>query len=262
MPTSMLRGLPLALCALALLATGCGGADDDAVTSDQLAGRTFAAETVDGHDLVEGSQLTFTFESGALAFDAGCNRMAGSTEMAGGRLRLTDDPVSTMMSCGSARDAQDRWLAQLLTDGVRVTQRDGTLALDADGVTIPLRETDLQTGQRQITDTTWTLKAIGDRDGGRTAVPAGVRPPTLRLSAGQSELFTGCNSGGGSAELTDDGFVVFGPQRLTMMACTEPGSQEVEQAMTAVLDGKAALAFEGDDLLVMKDGRSLLFAAG
>lgn len=259
----MLRRLPLAICALALLVAGCGGDDEDAnVTREQLAGRTFVADTVAGHDLVPGSQLSFTFESGAVAFDAGCNRMAASTEMADGRLTLTDDATSTMMSCGAALDAQERWLAGLLRDGVRVRDRDGTLQLEADGVTIPLRESDAPVGPRPITDTTWTLTAFGDRDGKRTDVPAGGQPATLRLSGGQSEIFTGCNNGGGAADVTADGFVVFGPQRLTRMACTDPGRQRVEQAMTTVLDGKAALGFEGDDLIVTRNGRFLVFSAG
>jgi heat shock protein HslJ len=259
----MPQRLLLILSALALAATGCGDADDgDAVSHESLAGQTFVADTVQGHALVAGSHLTFTFEPGALAFDAGCNRMAASAQMSDGELVLTDDPISTLMSCGAALDAQERWLADLLREGVAVRERDGTVQLEADGVTIPLRASETPPGQRAITDTTWTLTAIGDRDGSRAAVPGGDQPPTLRLSGGQSELFTGCNTGGGDAAVTADGFVVFGPQRLTLMACAEPQRQQVEQAMTAVLDGKAALGFEGDDLVVTKDGRFLVFSAG
>ena len=41
----------------------------------------------------------------------------------------------------------------------------------------------------------------------------------------------------------------------------DPAVQKAEKAMTTVLDGKAAMGFENQNLVISKDGRFLVFSA-
>ena len=63
------------------------------VTASQLNGKKFQSTTVTGHDLVPGTHITLTFESGQLGAQAGCNTMSAPYEVSGGTLRWTSEPA-------------------------------------------------------------------------------------------------------------------------------------------------------------------------
>lgn len=124
---------------VALLATACGG-DAAAPTADELDGRTFTSTSVDGHDLVEGSEITLTFEAGTMAAQAGCNTITGGFDVADGVLAWSGPPAMTQMGCEQPLAEQDQWLAEQLTTGMDVSLADDELTLESDGVTITLTE--------------------------------------------------------------------------------------------------------------------------
>src|SRR4051812_35131499 len=81
-----IRLLAVALAALLLAVVGCSkdnadvttGSNPEGVTVAALDGRTFVSADVTGHSLVPGSQVTVSFENGAVRANAGCNSIGGN----------------------------------------------------------------------------------------------------------------------------------------------------------------------------------------
>lgn len=257
------------LTSLVLLAVaGCGDSDESsgetagAVQSAGLDGRTFVSTAVTGHVLVAGTELTLRFDAGTLGVSAGCNTISGGYAIEDGTLRWTSEPAQTMIGCEPALQRQDEWLAELFADGLDASSSGSELRLARGNVVLALREGTAAGTPPPIAGTSWTLETISSRDGTSTNVPAGVQAPKLRIGEdGTAEVFAGCNRGSARAQLRDDGFVVFGPLALTKKAC-DATAMRVEQAVTAVLRGRVALAFEGERLSAAKDGNRLTFSAG
>lgn len=236
-------------------ASGEGTTTTAAGTASDLAGTTFDSTSVSGHELVEGTQIRLTFDAERMGANAGCNTMTGAYAFADGDLRWTEAPAATMMGCEADLQAQDEWLAALLTEGVEAELDDETLTLTTDTVTIVLQAE----ADASLTGTAWTLESIIDGDTA-SSVPAGVEPPTLEIAAdGTVTLFGGCNRGGGTVVITD-ATLTFEPLVLTMMAC-EGEAGTVEAAVTAVLDGSVDVAIEGDSLTITNGDRGLVYTA-
>lgn len=126
----------LVLVVLALTAlAGCGGSDEL-----DLDGTMFVSTSVEGHDLVENTSVSLTFEDGNMSANAGCNTMAAGYEVDDGTLRWTGEVASTLMGCVDDVAAQDQWLTELLTDGVEAEQDGETLTLTDGDLEITLEE--------------------------------------------------------------------------------------------------------------------------
>jgi heat shock protein HslJ len=128
-----------ALAALVLL-TACGsdGSSDGAGGASppekaDLEASTYTSNDVSGHQLVEGSTITLSFQEGTMAAKAGCNTMTGEYEVSDGTLRWTGPVAATQMACptGDLAD-QDQWLTENFTDGMDATLEEGTLTLTND----------------------------------------------------------------------------------------------------------------------------------
>jgi len=117
---------------LALGACGSEGAD--------LAGRTFTSTEVRGHDLVEGSTITLTFEEGRISANGGCNTLNGSATWDGDTLEVAEPLASTMMACDEALMAQDQWLTGYLTSSPALAVDGDTMTLGDDTTGITLSE--------------------------------------------------------------------------------------------------------------------------
>jgi heat shock protein HslJ len=102
---------------------------------DSLDG-AFVSSSVEGHELVPDSQLTFTFDGDTLSVNAGCNTMSSSYEIADSTLSWTGVPAATMMACSDDLTAQDAWITGLLTKGMDADGLDG-------GTTLTLKSGDV-----------------------------------------------------------------------------------------------------------------------
>ena len=232
-----------------------GGAGAAAPTADDLDGRTFLSTSVEGHELVADSVLRLSFEGDLLTAHAGCNTMTGGYGIDAGTLAWADTPAATMMACEDDLMTQDAWVAEALTAGMAAELEGGMLSLSDDGVLIELEEeTDTP-----LTGTAWTLDTLISNEAA-SSLPADVDPPTLEIAEdGTLTLFSGCNTGGGTAVIGED-TLELEPLRLTMMACEgEPGT--VEAAVLAVLDGTVEVAIDGKVLTLTKGDNALGFRA-
>lgn len=137
------RGVRLAV--LVAVLSGCamgdsGGRSGDVETGPSgLEGRTFTSTDVRGHDLVEGTKVTLSFDENHISARAGCNTMFGAARWDDGTLRIGGDSLaSTMMACAPDLQAQDQWLTRLLTSSPRIEYDGGSLRIgDAtSGVTL------------------------------------------------------------------------------------------------------------------------------
>lgn len=136
----LLRFAILALVALTGLLSACGddGGDDsgdgggDEVTAGDLEGTTWVSTDVTGHDLVEGTEVTLTFEDDRLSMAAGCNTQTAGYEITDSRLTLTTEVAATMMGCPDDLAAQDQWLASFFADGADLTLAGGLIVVSGD----------------------------------------------------------------------------------------------------------------------------------
>jgi heat shock protein HslJ len=137
-----LRSATVLAAVAALTLSACGDDDDDAAdapTADQLDGRVFGATDIDGHDIVEGSEITITFTGDQLSVTTGCNGLTGGFTIDGGRL-VTGDLASTMMACEEPLMAQEQWITAFLGSSPTIELDGSELDLDSGDDSIDLSE--------------------------------------------------------------------------------------------------------------------------
>lgn len=252
----------LTLTALAVLLLGACNVFAQAVppTGPALAGREFWSTGMQGRALVPGTRVALTFDQdGTLGASAGCNSMGGTWSLDGTTLRAGIGQM-TEMGCPDDRFAQDDWLIDWLSSGLKaMTEADG-LILEGAGVTMTLLDRELADPDRPLAGTTWVLngleQGVGDA-GVVSSVPSGVRA-TIRLDRDQLTVDTGCNTGAASASVNGD-MLTIGPLALTKRGC-ERDAAEVERMMTEVLQGAVRVEVDGGILrLTGPDGGGLMF---
>lgn len=120
---------------------------------------------------------------------------------------------------------------------------------------------DTGTGTTQTADgiegVTWKLMNIGVQ-GSASSLPANVDAPTLEFEDGEVQVFNGCNSGSGPAEITDK-TIEFGPIALTKKGCDQVASQ-IEQYFSYGTKGDVKYeTTQGNLVLEGKQQVSLVF---
>jgi heat shock protein HslJ len=128
-------GLALVTC---IVLAACGGDDDGGSppTADDLDGRSFVATEIDGHDIVEGSEIVITFDAGTLVIEAGCNTQRGGYTIEDGVLSV-DAMAATRMACDEALMTQDTLVAGIVASG-------STVELDGDDLVVASPDTTMK----------------------------------------------------------------------------------------------------------------------
>src|SRR5829696_4142498 len=104
-----------------------------------LPGRTFVSTAVEGFTLVDGTQISLTFDTPALAANAGCNTLTGAWAVEGDVLATSGGLAQTEMACDPpALMDQDTWLSSVLTSRPTLTLDGDTLTITAQGATVTL----------------------------------------------------------------------------------------------------------------------------
>lgn len=127
--TAALALVPLSACSAPAESASSGGSP---VTVDELAGREMVATSADGRDLVHGSEITLSVQSGQLSSNAGCNMINGPIEISEGVLTLTSHAAMTMMMCDDELMDQETWFSDFLESGPRISA-DGDAVRLSDG---------------------------------------------------------------------------------------------------------------------------------
>ena len=239
------RTVALAATALLLVACTSGGTPSAAPVS--IAGRTFLSTEVQGHGLVAGTRVRLSFVAGQVGINAGCNSMSGAYRIADGRL-VTTNMASTEMGCAAPLMDQDRWIGAFM-GGAMLTVAGDTLTLKNGDIAMTLKDSAVADPERPLEGTRWVVDGIVAGDTVST-VPQGVTA-TITIAKGRIDVETGCNSGGGAAEIKD-GHLAIGPIVLTKMACAG-GTVALERAVTGVLSGDVAYTIQAGGLTLTAD---------
>lgn len=268
--TTMIRRMLIAgLVVLGLVVAGCGddggevdtggpttstAEPDSGSSGDELDGRTFLSTgvTVDGeeHPLVEGTQVTVTFDAGTLGASAGCNQIGGDVSLGGGRLQ-TGALAMTEMGCDEPLMEQDEWLADFLSSGPAWSLDGDTLTLTGeDGTVIVLVDREVADPDRALVGPTWTGESIIE---GETAssITEGFEPTFEFSDDGTVSIFDGCNQGSANYEIEGDE-ITFDSGAFTLMACPE-GSEAPQQAVAVLLSAPSVSYSIEADLLSLRD---------
>ncbi len=111
----------------------------------------------------------------------------------------------------------------------------------------------------EIEGVTWELLNIAAQ-GSASGIPSNIDPPTLEFEDGRVNVFAGCNSGSGDAEIGDTA-IDFGPIALTKKACQGVGGQ-VEDYVTVVLAGEVPYKIVQGNLNLEGKQFSLIYTKG
>jgi heat shock protein HslJ len=192
--------------------------------------------------------------------NAGCNQLSGAYSLDGTTL-VVDNLASTQMGCNPARQAQDEWLAAVLTGRP-------TVALSGDDLTLTTAKDELRLRDRRVADpdrpligTTWKVESIITPDA-VSSVAGGEKAAFTFAAHGGVTGNTGCNEFTGAFERTPD-TITFGRVAMTKMACTG-GADTMERAVVALFDGRpVTYKIEADQLTMTNpDGHGLQLRAG
>jgi len=232
------------------VACGDGDTTDADPSNLDVASRTFLGDnvTVGGQPLrlVKGSQLRLSFDSDSIGATGGCNSMSGAATWSDGTLRVTDGSLATTeMACDKPRMDQDAWFATILTASPTLAHDGDSLTMASGSTVIVLTDEETVTPDASLTETPWRLESIttGDTIG---TVPSGVRVTLQFNDDGTLTANLGCNTARGdyTANATT---ITFGALATTRMAC-EASKSDVEQMVSAVLQGEVQLLIDGSNL--------------
>lgn len=239
----------VALVAAALFVVACGSGGTPSPSPASLGGRTFLSTQVQGHDLVAGTQVRLSFKDGRIGISAGCNSMSGTYQIVDGRL-ATGNMAGTEVGCEPPLMAQDQWVGAFIS-GATLTLAGDTLTLRNGDVTMTLTDREVADPDRPLEGTRWVVDGIVSGDA-VSSVPQGVTA-AVTITNRQFHVETGCNTGGGSVQMTDTHLTV-GPLALTKKACAVD-AMALERAVTSVLSGEVAYTIEAD-VLTLTAGRA------
>lgn len=226
------------------------------VAADGTLSGSFVGTAITGYQPVADTQLTLAFEGDQMSANAGCNTLGSTYTFEGGVLAWSGTPRATMMACSDELMAQDAWLTDLFTKGVDATLDGSTLTLTSGDVEITL----MAVTESPLNGTTWMLDGTIEADTAVASLPADADVPTLTIDDdGNAAIFTGCNRGSTTVEITD-ATLTFGPIALTKMACPGAGS-ELEATVTKVLDGEVDYTVDGDALTITNGSSGLVYRA-
>lgn len=128
---------PVVIGAVALvLTTACG---DDEASPVELEGKSYVATDIDGHTIVDGSEVAISFADGSISIEAGCNTQNGAYELTDGVLEV-EMLMSTMMACDEPLMAQDQLVASIVTSGPTVEADGDDIVLESPAGSMTLTE--------------------------------------------------------------------------------------------------------------------------
>ena len=216
-----------------------------------LDGNTYIVTGVQGHDLVEGSQVSLRFDAGRLGISAGCNQMGGGYAVTDGALTV-GAMMTTEMACEEPLMAQDQWISTFV-NGAAISLDGDTLTLAKDGIIVTATDKEVAMPDLPVEGTVWMVEGLVSNQA-VSSMPSGVES-SLVFADGKVAVDTGCNKGSGAAEIGDSS-IAFGPIATTKMFC-EGAAGEVEQQVLGVLTGDVAYTVDADVLQLRGAGGGL-----
>ena len=239
---------------------GCGGGGTTTTSlRAQLTGRSFVSESVDGWQLVPGTQVSVSFDSTGVAAQAGCNSFYGTCELEGATLRVSL-LGSTALGCTAPLMAQDDWLSAFLVAGPTLELDDPRLVMTTADAQLHLLDRKIAIPDRPLVGTPWLGNGFSDGMAGTFGPGSGSVTRSFG-SDGHVAVDTSCQSGAGSftANATT---ITFGTLTYDGAPCADPTFQNTSDQVLLVLDGSPVTYAISETALTVTHGNdALLFRA-
>jgi heat shock protein HslJ len=163
-----------------------------------LEGLVFLLQSAEGFTPVEGTSVRLSFEATTLGISGGCNSQFGSYSMCDGRLCVSE-LSRTEIGCEPGLDEQDTWLSDFFLGSPLVTQTGARLTLESPDATLSFLDREVADPDRPLVGPTWQVDTIIRGNGASAAGSTVSSSPTIEFRTdGEYNVFTGCNSGGGT----------------------------------------------------------------
>ncbi len=238
---------------------GCEGGTTALSLRAQLTGRSFVSESVEGWQLVTGTQVSVSFDSTGVGAQAGCNSFFGTGEIEGVTLRVSM-LGSTAIGCPAPLEAQDEWLAAFVLAGPTLELNDPRLVMTMAAARMHLLDRKIAIPDQPLVGTQWLGE--GFSDGMIDSSGPGSGSVTLSLgSDGHVAVTTSCQAGAGSFTPSAT-TVTFGALTYDGAPCADPTFQRTSDHVLLVLDGSPVTYTIKEAALTVTHGKNaLLFRA-
>ena len=216
--------------------------DDSAEPGLEFIGMDFHLESAQGYELVaDGARISFP-DDRDFSFSAGCNNLGGTFSVEDD-VFILGSAYSTEMGCDAALMDEDIWFTSFFQSSPTLSFDGERLTFTGTEATLVFLDSEIATPDQDLVGPTWEIDTFIDGEAASAFNLA--ESPTLSFSAdGNVDIFGGCNGGGGSYEVGDDGSISFSDLISTEMACDDT-TMSAENHVFAVL-GESGLTFEID----------------
>jgi heat shock protein HslJ len=250
----------LGLLAVGISLTACGSEAPPAASIGGGAGGSPVGKaylsvqvTEDGKpkQLAPNTRLRLDFrDAGNLGFHAGCNQMGGEVSLDGGTVTM-DQYGGTEMACPD-RQAQEVWLAKLLTGRPTWKLEGDTLTLTKGSTTVVLKDRKIVEPDLPIAGTKWTVDGV--LSGEAVEHFPGMASAHFTIEGERATGSTGCNAFGGPVTRTAT-TLSFGALSMTLVGCVGDRAR-LEGAVIAALAGPLTYSIDYNRLeLRTADGK-------
>lgn len=215
---------------------------DSAESGLEFVGMDFNLESTEGYELVaDDARISFPGNRD-FSFSAGCNSLGGIFSLEEDVFTL-GEASSSMMGCDTALMDEDTWFIEFFQSSPILSFDGERLTFTGTEAKLVFLDSEIATPDQDLVGPIWEINTFIDGDMANAYNLA--EPPTLSFSAdGNVGIFGGCNEGGGSYEVGDDGSILFSELMSTDMACDE-STMTAEGHVFSVL-GESGLTFEID----------------
>jgi heat shock protein HslJ len=224
-----------------------------------LLDRAFVSESVEGWQLVSGTEVRMNFGGQELSADAGCNKINATYTIAGSSLTTTGSGM-TLMGCDKALHAQDDWLLGFLHAGPRLELVEPRLVMSTKDAKMTLLDREVASPDLPLVGTLW--KGDGFSDG---SVATGPAPPGLSIffrPDASVTINTSCQTGTGTYQVAGS-VITFQALSYDGAACPDPSYQSSSDRVLAVLDGSAVdFQIEEKRLAIQRGNNTVYFRGG
>jgi heat shock protein HslJ len=254
------RALQLLVAGSVGLVCACGGdANDGEDLHVALVGRTFVSESVEGWQLVQGTEVRIQFRERELMASAGCNSVDGQYDIDGSVLELSGYG-STDMGCDPERHAQDAWLIEFLLARPSLELSEPRLVMSTGDARMTLLDREVASPDRPLVGTLW--RGDGFSDGTMVTSMPGVALVSAWFDPdGSVEVHTSCQVGVGAFHLEGTS-IAFEGLAYDGAPCADPSYQGISDRVMLVFDGApVAYQIEEASLEISQGSDAVLFRA-
>jgi heat shock protein HslJ len=192
-------------------------------------------------------RVTLLFKGDTVRSDDGCTKATYAVRVDGNQLTL-GAPIGAVTTCTGPPTAN---VAGIGSGTVTWSVTANKLTITKQGVGTLVYQHVAATNDTPLTDTTWQLTEIVDKDNTQLA-PVGT--PNFTISADNHVAGSdGCNTFSGDVRVAS-GAIDFGQLAITEMACTDAGAMDTAGQVDAILTGTVDYAISADQLTLTKKG--------